>query len=315
MLRQADASGVANARYQLLYLLSWSWIPLNIFLFRCRAQETWRHWFLYHRVSKNGVPGAFVIFVLYLLRTFSNTLMKLQLPLLPCCLPGCNSWHWSSASGEILHLSMLSCQIFFLMVFLVAFWPLIFEWISSSFVCWNRRLLFATQSSRHPQTFAKLLGWINWINSCITSGHFQDQEPEVPCQVLIYFWPFETKGSASLATVICTLERLERIVTLSNYEPLLKVLVPTETSQEREASSSNSFITLGLGPWNVDVWFSSLAIILTQQLQNSLAIIKVSDQSLAATGQRGKPSGPGMVLKHFHKDQSRLKSRARKWTC
>ena len=66
--------------------------------------------------------------------------------------------------------------------------------------------------------------------------------------VLIYFWPFETKGSASLATVICTLERLERIVTLSNYEPLLKVLVPTETSQEREASSSNSFITLGLGP-------------------------------------------------------------------
>lgn len=114
MLRQADALGVANARYQLLCLLSWSWIPLNIFLFRCRAQETWQgHWFLYHRVSKNGVPGAFVIFVLYLLRTFSNTLMKLQLPLLPCCLPGCNSWHWSSASGEILHLSMLSCQIFF----------------------------------------------------------------------------------------------------------------------------------------------------------------------------------------------------------
>ena len=62
------------------------------------------------------------------------------------------------------------------------FWPLIFEWISSSFVCWNRRLLFATQSSRHPQTLAKLLGWINWINSCITSGHFQDQEPEVRCQ-------------------------------------------------------------------------------------------------------------------------------------
>lgn len=170
----------------------------------------------------------------------------------------------------------------------------------------------AQDTRRHSQSCL-----VESIESVVASQAvtFRIKNQRFDAKVLIYFWPFETKGSASLATVICTLEMLERIVTLSNYEPPLKVLVPTETSQEREASSSNSFSTLGLGPWNVDVWFSSLAIILTQQLQNSLAIIKVSDQSLAATGQRGKPSGPGMVLKHFHKDQSRLKSRARKWTC
>ena len=203
------------------------------------------HWFLYHRVSKNGVPGAFVF----------------TLKALSCHAPSCSWWNFSCLCCRVAYQAAaqdieagpqerFSAYLCFLvrsclLVFHVFSRSFCFECCSltvfhlASFVGMADFFLFETKRKRKHRHSESCLVESMIASQAVTLRRIKNQRFDG--EVLIHFWAFGTKGSASLV-VICT---LERIATLSNYEPPLKV--STETSEEREASSSNSCSTLGLG--------------------------------------------------------------------